>query len=153
MQHFPELRQELATAASNEEIYAVLDAIRSERDSSPTPLPQPMPPEDVLMLTPGNAPAPENSVLWRRVRCLACKPCVRSRRAVGMPCAWVVLLGVGRTVLTPAAFTALRDATRARDWLCRPHAVYLCLETSDALLEALLADGHACLYTVARDGQ
>ena len=112
-----------------------------------------MPPEDALVLTPGNAPAPENAVLWRRVRCLACKPCVRSRRAVGMPCAWVVLLGVGRAVLTPAAFTALRDATRARDWLCRPHAVYLSLETSDALLEALLADGHACLYTVARDGQ
>lgn len=146
----PELRQELATAASNEEIYAVLDAIRAARAGTP---PSPPLPDDgdgstpTLTLAAASAHVPEGAVLWRRVPCLRCAPGVRSRRAAGVPCTWVVLLGVGRAVLTPAAFVALRAAAHARDWLCRPHALYLCLENGCALLAALLADGAACLYT------
>ena len=151
VENHPELRQELATAASNEEIYAVLDAIRSARDTPHAATPSALD-SDALVLAPASAPVPAGTVLWRRVPCLRCAPNVRSRRCAGVPCTWVVLLGVGRAVLTQPAFGALRDGAHARDWLCRPHALYLCLENSSTLLAALLADGHACLCTPAPEG-
>lgn len=153
LQKHPDLREELVTSGSVEEMTAVIVELRKRDAAGSTVVLEGYDGQRPEWASGGAeadislSPLP-GFTLWRETLAFPRAPLSRGR--LGDSGGWILLIGVGRRYLPPGSLKSLRESAKARAWQCRDCAVYLDVP-DDSLYHTVSSAKRVSLFYRIRD--